>query len=753
MWGGTIFSQAPTEGLAAHYYFNDDAIDFSGNNCHAQTNRGITAVEDRFGNAAGALHFDGSTATVSLKNRTSFNTLRGSWTISVWLKVDSTNNNDDLYLPVLCEENYLKGATVAPRFRIFLEQSFYTSAQTKVISSVGDINCTANLPSSPIRISQWHFVALSYDGQMAQLYVDGKMISAFPYKQSSVNSEAAINIGYDAFTKKYFCGALDELRVYNYDLNYAELQRVMKDETGKRVITYPKAIAEVETKPEPTPEKKIEVKQETIENNEDKLRMAEELKKIKADALAKEKETPSAEIKTEVKKDTIAKPVAKVEVPVVKKETTVKTENLKKEEVIKKVEEVKIPEPDTVAVRVEVKQQIPESNAEKLRIAEELKKIKAEALRKQAEITASETQTEVKKEEVPVKKATAIVEETKKDTVAKPKEEVKPVKEEKETKTIAIKLMCPEDITQTADKGKCGAKVKYAVGAKPGTRIVQNKGLPSDAFFPMGNTMNVFSADGNASSGHSCFFNVKITDAEAPEFKCIPDSIVYLKGKDQKGIIFRYNIPVAKDNCKVDSVIQTIGSKSGCFLPVGEHNFGFAARDKAGNFSTCSFRVIVQHPWDIYTNDTLPPIDSVIYRPVEEEKDLPVVKKIDDSVHYEYKLELKNCAVTVYMYDDGAEDNDTISVFFNGKEIVNHEMIRIKQHGAIKRIFYLNPSEKNELVCKAWNTGKFGSNTLRMDVYEGEIKNEKTELKGKVPQSKILHSRPGIAGGVTLKCD
>jgi len=81
-------------------------------------------------------------------------------------------------------------------------------------------------------------------------------------------------------------------------------------------------------------------------------------------------------------------------------------------------------------------------------------------------------------------------------------------------------------------------------------------------------------------------------------------------------------------------------------------------------------------------------------------------------------------------------------------------MIRLKENGAFKRTVILVPGEQNYLIAKAWNTGRYGLNTLRIDVYEGNVESEKKDLKFKKPvTSKILHSRPGDAGGLLLKCN
>jgi hypothetical protein len=114
---------------------------------------------------------------------------------------------------------------------------------------------------------------------------------------------------------------------------------------------------------------------------------------------------------------------------------------------------------------------------------------------------------------------------------------------------------------------------------------------------------------------------------------------------------------------------------------------------------------------------------------------------------------VNDCVLTVFMYDDGEEDNDTVSIIFNGQVIVNKEMIRLKENKMIKRTLVLDSGNENYIIAKAWNKGKYGLNTLRIDVFEGNIENERKDMKDRKPaMSKVLHSRPGAAGGMILRC-
>lgn len=230
-----------------------------------------------------------------------------------------------------------------------------------------------------------------------------------------------------------------------------------------------------------------------------------------------------------------------------------------------------------------------------------------------------------------------------------------------------------------------------------------------------------------------------LKDTEPPHFRCPKDTIILLP-PNRRGLIYHYKQPVVTDNVGVDSLEQIAGSKDGCFLQIGVHPFIFKAYDKAGNTQTCTYSVMVKE--DPSIPNTAPP------------KKLDAALQLgSDSVHYEHNATVNACDLTFLIYDDGEQDNDSVTIIFNDEVIVNRDMIRIKENGAIKRTVTLLPGEENFIIAKAWNTGRYGLNTLRIDVYETPLESDKKDLKSKKPvTSKILHSKPGDAGGMILTC-
>jgi hypothetical protein len=311
-----------------------------------------------------------------------------------------------------------------------------------------------------------------------------------------------------------------------------------------------------------------------------------------------------------------------------------------------------------------------------------------------------------------------------------------------------LKLICPaDDIIKSIEPEKCGAIVNYTSPKAQGSYtggIVQTKGLPSGQFFPPGATVNAFKITNSSGVTKECSFKVTVNDTEAPSFNCPNDTLIYIP-RGKRGIIFNFKEPVPRDNCYVDSSYQKEGAKPGCFLQVGVHPFTYIAKDRNGNVGQCTFSVMVKGN------------QSPNQEPVVQEKIAP--KTLDkslnlgtDTIQYEHNIDMEACALTTFIYDDGEQDNDSISIVFNGQIIVDRQKIKIKDNGIIMRVITLVPGQDNYLVSKAWNTGYYGLNTLRIDVYEGVFVDPR-EVRNKKPIiSKVMHSKPGAASGMLLNC-
>ncbi len=318
-------------------------------------------------------------------------------------------------------------------------------------------------------------------------------------------------------------------------------------------------------------------------------------------------------------------------------------------------------------------------------------------------------------------------------------------------------MYCPETTVKDNEFGKCGATVSYnapySVGNSTQVQITQPEGLRSGSFFNVGITTNTFRGTLNGNS-KDCSFTVRIVDNELPQIMCPPDIFVPV-GKDVKGATVNYIFPTATDNCKVKEIKLVSGLPSGSFFPRGTTEMNYRAYDESGNFRNCFFKV------EIAKTDSV----KEVVKPVEAKKtftDAPVTidEKLnvgnDSVITTQSPIILSSCSVTLCIYDDAQEDGDSVSIIFNDEVLVDRKLIKVLHKKSLKNAFripvQLNAEGANFLISKAWNLGTIPPNTLKIDIYEGHITDEKKLREMKPIVSKKLSSRPGLAGAILLKC-
>lgn len=155
---------------------------------------------------------------------------------------------------------------------------------------------------------------------------------------------------------------------------------------------------------------------------------------------------------------------------------------------------------------------------------------------------------------------------------------------------------CPGDMSVSNDAGVCGAVVSYAAPTVtdncPGATIAQSAGLGSGTLFPVGSTVEVYTATDNAGRTHSCQFTVLVLETELPVPTC-PASLAVPNTAGQCGAVVTYAAPTATDNCPGVAIAMTAGAGSGTFFAVGTATETYLATDAAGNTASCSFGVTV----------------------------------------------------------------------------------------------------------------------------------------------------------------
>ena len=141
----------------------------------------------------------------------------------------------------------------------------------------------------------------------------------------------------------------------------------------------------------------------------------------------------------------------------------------------------------------------------------------------------------------------------------------------------------------------------------------------------------------------------------------------------------------------------------------------------------------------VVKKDNKPAITPPVVKPIapvkaEPVKDSPVVKNTPElkpapNMNFEKRnntllktIEVESEIFRVDLYDNGAIDGDSISLFFNGKLLLSHKRLSDK---AISLTLHTDDSrDVNELIMYAENLGEIPPNTALMIVTDGDHRYE-----------------------------
>jgi PKD repeat protein len=233
-----------SKGLTAWYPFNGNANDESGNGNNPSTVK-VTYTTDRSGNANAACLFNGSSNYIRIPNSPSFNFKKG-FSISAWVMVKGfysgpchgnriimkgyTDYLDGNYM-LTFDDNYgTRGSNCNTTYPDKNRQSFYAAAATPVAENF-------------ITPGKWYLLTYTYDGYLAQLYVDCKLQAKGVLYNNNFSSPDDVFFGKmnNPQFPYWFNGILDEVRFYNRPLNREEIKALCDD---KEIKNKPEIICE-----------------------------------------------------------------------------------------------------------------------------------------------------------------------------------------------------------------------------------------------------------------------------------------------------------------------------------------------------------------------------------------------------------------------------------------------------------------------------------------------------------------------------
>jgi len=200
-------------GLVAHYKFDGDATDSSGNGNHGTLVNGPTFTTGQIGQA---INLDGGNDYINVPNSSSFEPA-SALTVSVWIKADDiaqvnkgiiTKRHTDLVDPW---NSYIISTNAS-------EPKNYSFCITT--SSV-DI-CVAD--TTAITTSWTHIVGV-YDGSEMHIYYNGVENATPVSKSGNIDyTSLPLRIGSALTNAAFFNGLIDDVRIYNHALSAQEIQ-------------------------------------------------------------------------------------------------------------------------------------------------------------------------------------------------------------------------------------------------------------------------------------------------------------------------------------------------------------------------------------------------------------------------------------------------------------------------------------------------------------------------------------------------
>jgi len=199
----------PTEGLVAHYPFNGNADDESGNNLNGTVVE-ATLTQDRNDNIS-AYYFDGINDRIVVDNNTLFENQQ--FTISAWFIAEKdTGTVISLSVPPSGSNNSGYNVAIIDGF-------------PRGTSNISSGMWAVALSDTPTSLNEWHHIVFTYDGVTLVLYLDNEAIVDLEQPHLvNYNEHNPINIGTYA-TKgggTWFTGKLDDIRIYNRALSVTE---------------------------------------------------------------------------------------------------------------------------------------------------------------------------------------------------------------------------------------------------------------------------------------------------------------------------------------------------------------------------------------------------------------------------------------------------------------------------------------------------------------------------------------------------
>ena len=160
----------------------------------------------------------------------------GRFSISTWIKREETSENVDINM-IASKRDGWAGFDQSYWQFMLVESSNTVRFQSYSTSTI-------NTDPDVVTDGEWAHIALTYDGFIARIYVDGVLEAVGGFAVTD-KPTATFYIGRNDNPAERFEGAIDDMQVFNYDLSQEEVVELFYDVTNERVCIYDKPAGDI----------------------------------------------------------------------------------------------------------------------------------------------------------------------------------------------------------------------------------------------------------------------------------------------------------------------------------------------------------------------------------------------------------------------------------------------------------------------------------------------------------------------------
>ena len=214
----TTTTPAAPSGLVAAYGFEEGSgttvTDASGNGNNGMIAGATWTTAGKFGDA---LSFNGTSSRVTIPNSSTLQ-LSSGMTLEAWVDPTTVSSAWRDVIEKGNDEYFMMGTT---------DHGSAAGGGGIIGGTYGQVFTGSGLPAST-----WTHLAVTYDGSVVRLYLNGAMVDSVAHTGLIAGSTNALTLGSDPFYGQYFNGLIDEVRIYNKALTATQIQSDMTTAIG-----------------------------------------------------------------------------------------------------------------------------------------------------------------------------------------------------------------------------------------------------------------------------------------------------------------------------------------------------------------------------------------------------------------------------------------------------------------------------------------------------------------------------------------